>query len=266
MLKHKLKVLLAVTLIISILVPTYVSFVSSSSGFIRVNATSTSVPNQQVAAGGNVSLYFGDVSWDEAQLFLFLSQDSYSQMSYGDFVYSPEFSVSNLTDTTASSVYSNGNGVWFVGNNWINGSIPPTVSVGSYTIKAVDDVGKAVAVTDVFISVYEVISASLEVSPSSGPGGVPVHFTGSGYDPSDNVTVSYYDPTFNSWNYFTTATADQYGTISFDSEIPDLRTSLRIGDYPETTTMLSFRSQVNAIVYGYADYLQYSRGIKRVGL
>ena len=265
MLKHKLKILLAATLIISILVPTYVSFVSSSSGYIRINGTSASVPNLQVPAGGNVSLYFGDVSWDEANLFLFLSQDSYAHMSYGDFLYSTVFSVSDLTSTTHSSDYANGNGAWVVGNNWINGTISPTVTAGSYTIKAIDDVSKNVAVTDVFISVYNVISASLHVSPSSGPGGVPITFTGDGYSPNDVVTISYYDPAFNSWNYFATTQANQSGMIMFESVIPDLRSSLRAGDYSEETASLSFKSQVNGIVYGYADYHQYSRGIKRVG-
>ena len=177
----------------------------------------------------------------------------------------PGFSAADLTNTTHSSDYANGNGAWVVGNNWINGTISPTVTAGSYTIKAIDDVSKNVAVTDVFISVYNVISASLHVSPSSGPGGVPITFTGDGYSPNDVVTISYYDPAFNSWNYFATTQASQSGMIMFESVIPDLRSSLRAGDYSEETASLSFRSQVNGIVYGYVDYHQYSRGIKRVG-
>ena len=177
----------------------------------------------------------------------------------------PGFSAADLTNTTHSSDYANGNGAWVVGNNWINGTISPTVTAGSYTIKAIDYVSKNVAVTDVFISVYNVISASLHVSPSSGPGGVPITFTGDGYSPNDVVTISYYDPAFNSWNYFATATANSSGAIMFNSVIPDLRSSLRAGDYSEETASLSFRSQVNGIVYGYVDYHQYSRGIKRVG-
>jgi len=251
--------------VLAFLVPTYVSLVSSATGYIRINGTSASVPNQQVPAGGNVSLYFGDVTWDGTQLFLFLSHDAYSQMSYGDFVYTPKFSVSNITNTTTSSIYSDGNGVWVVGNNWINGSITPTVPMGNYTIKAFDEVTEAVAVTDTYIFVYPVANASLQISPSSGPGGVPVQFTGSAYPAYADVTISYYDPTFGSWNYFDSTQANSSGIIVLNSEIPDLRTSLRMGDYPETYTPISFRTEVNNFVYCYADYNQYSRGLKRVG-
>ena len=265
MLKRNLKFPIIILLLALLLVPVYISLVSSSSGYIRINGTSASVPNQEVPAGGNVSLYFGEVTWDGSHLFLFLSQDTYTQISYGDFVYTPQFSVSDLTDPTANSVYSNGNGVWIVGNNWINGSIPPTVDVGSYTIKAVDEVGAGVAITDAYINVSSVIPALLHISPSSGPGGVPVQFTGSGYPASLPVTISYYDPTFGSWEEFATVNASSSGEIVLDAEIPDLRQSLGVGDYAETTSPISFRAENNGTVYSYADYNQYLRGLKRVG-
>jgi hypothetical protein len=265
MLKRNLKFPIIVLLLALLLIPAYLSLVSSSSGYIRINGTSASVPNQQVPAGGNVSLYFGEITWDSSHLFLFLSQDSYTQISYGDFVYTPQFSVSNLTDPTANSIYSNGNGVWIVGNNWINGSIPPTVDVGSYTIKAVDEVGAGVAITDAFINVSSVIPASLQISPSSGPGGVSVQFTGSGYPASLPVTISYYDPTFGSWEEFATVNATDSGAIVLDAEMPDLRQSLGVGDYVETTSPISFRAENNGTVYSYVDYNQYLRGLNRVG-
>jgi hypothetical protein len=267
MLKHKLKVLLAATLVISILVPTYVSFVSSSTGYIKINTTSTSAPNQQVPAGGNVSLYFGDVSWSASQqLYLLISQDADQRISPGDVVYTPIFLLSDLTNPSIVSNYATGNGAWVIGNNWINGSIASNTPVGNYYIKAFDDFNSSVATTDTYITVYSPVSlADLQVSPSSGPGGVPVEFTGSGYPKSANVTIAYYDPTFDSWNPLTITTANASGEIKFETEIPDLKESVGMGDYPEMYTPVSYRAEINGVVYSYADYNQYSRGLTRVG-
>jgi hypothetical protein len=264
-LKRGLKVPITILLFITLLVPAYISLVLSSSGYIRINGTSASVPNQQVQAGDNVNLYFGDVTWSGSQLYLLLSQDDDQRVSGGDVVYTPLFSLSNLTSSTTISNYTTGNGAWLVGNNWINGSIPPTTPVGNYYIKVFDDVAAGTATTDTYITVYSVVNASLQISPPSGPGGVTAQFTGSGYPQSANVTIAYYEPTFGTWNYLNTTIADPSGNIAFTSEIPDLRNSLGIGDYPETYTPISYRAEINGIVYGYADYNQYSRGLKRIG-
>jgi hypothetical protein len=267
MLKHKLKVLLALMLIIAILAPTYVSFVSSSSGLIRINATSASIPNQQVLAGGNVSLYFGDVSWSASQqLYLLISQDADQRITPGDVVYTPIFLLSDLTSPLTVSNYATGNGAWIIGNNWINGSIASNTPVGNYYIKAFDNFNSSVATTDTYIIVYSVVSlANLQVSPSSGPGGVPVKFTGSGYPKSANVTIAYYDPTFDSWNPLTIATANASGDIEFETEIPDLKEAVGVGDYPEMYLPVSYRAEIGGVVYSYADYNQYSRGLTIVG-
>jgi hypothetical protein len=265
MLKRKLKVAGVMLLVLVIVVPAYISFVSSSTGYIRINGTSASVPGQQVQAGGNVNLYFGDVMWEGSELYLLLSHDTSSQVSSGDSIYTPLFSVYDVTNVTAPSVYTDANNTWIVGNNWINGSIPLNLPVGNYSIKAFD-LTTNVAVTDTFITVYTVVySSTLEISPSSGPGGVPIQFTGSGYPNNSNVTISYYDSAFGSWNAWATTTADSTGNILVDSEVPDLRKSVGIGDYPETYTPVSYRTEIHGVVYSYADYNQYSRGLKRVG-
>ena len=51
---------------------------------------------------------------------------------------------------------------------------------------------------------------SLQLSPSSGPGGVSVNFKGSGYPASSTVDISYFDPTFGAWNYFRSVTSDEF--------------------------------------------------------
>src|SRR3972149_7468066 len=234
MLKRKLKVAGVILLVLAILIPAYISFVSSSTGYIRINGTSASVPGQQVQAGGNVSLYFGEVMWSGDELYLLLSHDLNPQLSPGDSIYTPLFSVYDVTNTSASRSFTSNGGAWVVGNNWINGSIPSNLPVGNYTIKAFDDV-TANAVTDTYIMVYSVdYNATLEISPSYGPGGVLAHFTGSGYPASSLIFISYYDPEFDTWNNFNSSYSDPSGNIGFTFEIPDLRKSVGIGDYSES--------------------------------
>jgi hypothetical protein len=257
---------LILALISLMMVPTYVFLVSSSEGYIRVNGKSASIPGQQVQAGGNVNLYFGEVTWSGSEFYLLMSLDSYQQVSVPDIIYTPRFAISELTNSTTTKTYTSGIGAWVIGNNWVNGTIAQNVPVGNYTIKAFDEVSGTVAVTDVFIMVYSVIySSNLQISPSSGPGGVSAQFTGSGFPPSSGVTVSYFDPAFGSWNALAAVTANASGSITFTSEIPDLRKSLGIGDYPEAYTRISYRAEIHGVVYCYVDYNQYSRGLKRVG-
>ena len=120
--------------------PTYLSFVSSSSGSIKINTTGASTLGQQVQAGGNVNLYFGAINWDGPQFYLFLSPDGSTELKSGS-VYTPTFSVYDLADPARTTNYTGDNGVWLVGNNWVNGSIPPTAALGNYYIKAVDQIG-----------------------------------------------------------------------------------------------------------------------------
>jgi hypothetical protein len=266
LLKRNLRALSIAFLIIAIIVSTCVSLVSSSTGYIRINSKSASIPNQQVQAGGNVKLYFGDVTWSGSQLYLLMSYNNNPQVSTGDVIYTPIILISDLTDTTTTHTYTNGMGAWIVGNNWINGSIAPNIPVGDYAIKAFDNVATNAAVTDTYITVYSLPSnATLHVSPPSGPGGVSVTLSGSGYPSSSSVTIAYYDPSFGSWNFLGSTTANAAGEITFTTEVPDLRRSQGVGDNPETYAQVSYRSEINGVVYSYADYNQYSRGLKRVG-
>ena len=130
-------------------------------------------------------------------------------------VYTPTFSPYEVADTTKTTNYPGENGVWIVGSNWINGSIPSTTALGNYYIKAVDQIGSSVAVTDTYITVNPInYNSELNISPSSGPGGVPITFTGSNYPVGANVVISYLDPAFGTWNYLTTAVANASGKIS----------------------------------------------------
>jgi len=265
MLKGKLKIFLIASLILALILPTYLSFVSSSTGNIKINTTGVSTPGQQVQAGGNLNLYFGEIRWDGPQFYLFLSPDGTTQLTSGS-VYTPTFSPYELADTTRTTNYTGDNEVWIVGNNWVNGSIPSTTALGNYYIKAVDRIGSSVAVTDTYITVNPInYNAQLNISPPSGPGGVPITFTGSNYPVGSNVVLSYLDPAFGTWNYLTTAVANASGKISASSTAPDLLKSLGTADYPETYTAISYRSMVGTQVLSNANYNEYQRGLKTVG-
>jgi hypothetical protein len=265
MLKGKLKIFLIASLILALILPTYLSFVSSSTGSIKINTTGASTPGQQVQAGGNLNLYFGEIRWDGPQFYLFLSPDGTTQLTSGT-VYTPTFSPYDLADPIRITNYTGDNGVWLIGNNWINGSIPSTTALGSYYIKAVDQIGSSVAVTDTYITVNPInYNAQLSISPPSGPGGVPITFRGSNYPVGATVVISYLDPSFNTWNYLTTTIANASGQISASSTAPDLLKSLGTADYPETYTSISYRSTVGTQVLSNANYNEYQRGLKTVG-
>ena len=135
----------------------------------------------------------------------------------------------------------------------------PSASVGEHYL-AVED-----SETRVIIKLL-VSQGTLQISPSSGPGGVNVQFTGSEYPMSTSVTISYLDPAYGLWNYLGSTTSSPTGSISFTTEMPDLRKSVGIGDnYPDQYTAISFRTEVSGNVHCYADYNQYWRGLARVG-
>ncbi len=263
---QKIKAIIALSLSILLIIPICLPLVLSAEGNIRINSKTVSTLNQQIQAGSNVNLYFGEVTWSGTQMYLLLSYDNVQQISTGDMVYTPKFALSDLTNPLARTTYSNGNGAWVVGNNWINGTITQNIPVGKYYIKAFDEAAATVAVTDTSIVVYSVVySATLQATPASGAGGINAKFTGSGFPPSSPVTISYHDPTFGSWNYLTTATADNTGKIEFTTEVPDLKKSAGSGDNTESYSQVSYRAEINGIVYCYYDYNQYARGLKQVG-
>ena len=267
MLNKKFRLLIIIVLAVAILIPTQIALVSSSYGFIRINSKTTSIPGQQVNAGGNISLYFGDVTWAGSQFYLFQSQDLSTQLSPGDYIYSPRFSITNLINPNTKTNYSNDDGYWTIGNNWVNGSFAWTPT-GSYSVKAFDDVSETVAVTDTHIIVNAVAyQTSFQISPVSGPGGVNASFTGSGYSALTIIDVAYYDQTYSAWRFWRAVPTNQSGGFSFYGIIPDLGRSNYQGDSSEITSRLQFRTQsrTSGLPYSYATYDQYARGLKRVG-
>lgn len=267
MLKRKVGIFLIASLIISLIIPTYLTFVSSSSGNIRINTTGTSTPGQQIQAGGIVNLCLTDVIWSGDQFYLFLSQDGSTQMGSG-LVYTPTFSVYDLANTATAKNYTGDYGFWLVGSNWINGTLPSNQNPGNYYIKAVDGaIGSTVAVTDTYFTMTAVAYDSiLYVSPSQGPGGTAITFTGSQWPSGSTVVISYSDPYYG-WKQLTSVVASASGQISVTSEVPDLMKSGSTYDSPETYTSISYRAETagGSAYYSIATFNEYHRGLKTVG-
>ncbi len=265
--KRFLKFFLIGLLIVSIVLPAQLSLVSSSTGNIYINSTSTSAVGQQVQSGGRVNLFFGNVSWSGSTVYLFMSTNDSEEIATGDFVYTPQFSVANISASVTSGYSDNNGGSWTLGSNWVNGTIAQNVAVGNYYIKAFDQYsGAMVAVTDTYITVNsQNYSSTLNLTPSAGPGGVSVQFTGSSYPPGSTVFISYYDPTFGTWNYLTQTVANASGDIVASSQAPDLEKSLTVGDCPQQYNQINYRTTINNIVYANANYDEYERGLSMVG-
>lgn len=268
MLKQRVKILLIASLIATLIIPTaYLSTVSSSSGSIKINTTGTSVPGQQVQAGGTVKLYLGGVTWTGQQFYLFLGSDSSSQMGSG-LVYTPLIDVYDLSRTTATSTYSGSYGSWIVGNGWVNGSIPYDQAVGNYYIKAVDgSVGSSVAVSDTYLTVTaSSYNSTLNISPTQGTGGTPITFTGSGWPAGSTVQIFYQDPNYG-WKVLSSTNANSQGQITYSCEAPDMMRSLSSSDSYEGYTSISFKAQTpSGLVYSGVTYFnEYQRGLKTVG-
>jgi hypothetical protein len=258
-----------------IIIPTQINIGNSSIGVIRINGTTVSASNQQVTAGDPVNLYFGDQSfmWSGNQFYLLLSRDLLNTVSSGDYIYSPMFSVADL-QSSSRSYYSNNEGSWVIGSNWINGSFASNMSAGRYSVKAFDfgvagsptDTG-LVAVTDTYVTVVapQVDLFTLQITPNEGPGGIPVKFSGSGYPALSIIDIAYYDPTYSEYRIWRRETTDASGNFLFIAEIPDLGKSNYQGDNPETFNRVQFKTQYQGLTYSFASYNQYARGLKTVG-
>lgn len=274
MVNKKLKGLLIFVLTIAIIIPTQISFVHSSVGPIRINSTTASVSKPQVIAGDTVNLYFGDpnIKWAGQNFYLILSQDLSTTVSSDDHIYSAMFSVASLKTSTIS-YYSNNEGTWVVGSNWVNGTFASNMPAGEYSVKAFDFSGPntetdtaTVAVTDTFIIVNTSADQyTFQITPNKGPGGVPVQFSGSGYPPNTVLDITYYDPKYSAYRTWTRETTDATGSFSFIAAIPDLGKSNRQGDTPETFNTIQFQIQYQGFPPKIATYNQYARGIKNIG-
>ena len=253
--KYPVYLMVILLVVSSVLVPLTVK---SSAGNIFINSTSSSVPGQEITAGDNVSLYFGEVVWFGAEFSLYLSSDSSNQLNPGDSVYTPVFSWDNLT-ASSQTLYES-RGTWTVGENWVNGTIPKDFAGGDYFIKAYDGNASSVAVTDTYLTIAPVLS----IDPSGGPGGGKVLLQGYSYPSSSLVYVYYYDSVLLGWQVWQSLYTDNIGQFAISSAMPDSGKVGLAGDNPTSFSTLSFGAVGTNSLWAYVDYKEYFRGLKQV--
>src|SRR4030067_3303435 len=181
-------------LLLAALALTLVPLAFASTGNIIINSTAgiQPLPITPVPAGGNITLYFGNVTFSGSQFYLLLSQDGLSQVSTGDIRYSPLFHVASLGSATIRQVTDAFNfpgGAWTLGGGWVNASIPLNIAGGTYFIKAFDGFTTALAVTQGFT-----VTASLRIIPVAGSAGTAIIGSGNAFPTNALFNRSYVNP------------------------------------------------------------------------
>ncbi len=235
----------------------------ASTGYILIETDTPPTPAPvDVAAGANVSLNFGQVTFSGGQFYLVWSRDGFSQISSGDFKYSPTFTTAELHGTPTIS-----NGVW-IGNDWVNMSIPKNIGGGHYYVKCFDGSATSVAVTDNYINVLP----SFEVVPDWGPGGTSITLKGYAFTSSGKVNLSYWDPIEGEYvTIQNLLSANALGQFNYSMKAPDMKQVLTPADeQPIDYEIITFRAIDNKTGYGSLgeldfDFTEYDRGLLQAG-
>jgi hypothetical protein len=245
--------------------PVYLTVTLSLSGQILLNTDAgPSVPNQKVAAGANISLFFTQVEWTSGQLRLHMSRDNLSEVSTGDAAYTPMFNLTDLTDS-AVTAYTLASGAWQVGYNWVNGTTPTNVAGGEYFFKASTDSSASVLVSDTSATVIGI----LQVTPVSGPAGAAAVVEGYGFSANSTVNITYLNPVTSTWiSMINNTLSDANGHFTYDTVTPDLMLNQPAGDNSAVFNSIVFRAQDNSDGEYYnatTPFNEFRRGLAQVG-
>ncbi|MBN1245425.1 C1 family peptidase [Candidatus Bathyarchaeota archaeon] len=245
--------------------PVYLDLTLSLLGQILINTDAGhSVPNQKVAAGADVSLFFTPVEWDSGQFRLYVSSDNLSEVTTGDATYTPMF---DLTDLTASTVttYTSASGAWQVGYNWVNGTTPTNVAGGDYFFKASADSSASVLVSDTSATLV----GALRVTPASGPAGAAITVEGYGFSANSTANITYLNPVTSTWISIVNNTLiDAAGHFTYGTVAPDFMQNQPAGDTSALFDSIIFQAQDNSDGEYYnstAPFNEYRRGLTQVG-
>jgi hypothetical protein len=223
-----------------------------------------SMPNQNVAAGTNVSLFFTHVEWTSGQFRLYLSRDNLSETSSGDVAYTPMFDV-NALNASAVTEYSSVSGAWQVGYNWVNGTVPTNVAGGEYFFKASADSSAYVLVSDTSV----MLSATLLVTPASGTAGAAITVEGYGFSANNTANIAYLNPVTSTWVSIVNGTlTDAEGHFTYGTVAADLMQNQPAGDNLALFDPIIFRAQDNGDGEYYnatAPFSEFRRGLAQVG-
>jgi hypothetical protein len=244
--------------------PVYLNVTLTLRGQILISTDAgPSVPNQKVAAGADVNLFFSQLGWTSGQFRLHVSRDNLSEVSEGDVAYTPMFDLNDLTASTVT-VYSSANGAWQVGYSWVNGTAPTNVAGGEYFFKASADSSASVLVSDAAVTLV----GALQVTPISGPAGAAITFEGYGFSANITVNITYLNPVTSTWVAIVNNTlTDAAGHFTYGTVAPDLIQNQPVGDNSALFDAIIFRARDNSDgeYYNVTDpFNEYRRGLSQV--
>jgi len=255
----KIKTTFILALLLTTVFTAFFPLAEASIGYIKI------VGPANVPAGGTVTLNFTSVTFSGGQFYLVWSKDGFSQISSGDFKFSPVFNVVDLFGTQNKTITGD-LGNYTIGKGYITGPIPKEIAGGKYYVKAFDGSATSVAVTNTYITVIP----SLEVIPSSGPGGCSLTINGYAFTANDYANLTYnYDTTWVTVQNLTKT--DSIGRFTYTMAAPDLKTSSTpsinpSGTSPWASVDITFYAQDNSTLYiASATYTEYARGLLQVG-
>ena len=215
-----------------------------------------------LGAGANITLDFHSVIFSGAQFYLVWSSNGFSQISSGDFVFTPTITTADLT-ALKFTAYTSTIGNYTVGYDAVTGPIPKNIAGGDYYIKCYDGSADSVAVTSSYVNVLPI----LEVTPfTRGAGGSPISLEGTAFTANSAVELTYYDPITTVNETLATVSTDAQGNFTYATTAPDLKQWIPAGDNPITFNIIKFFSNDTATGYqAEADYMEGRRGLLQVG-
>src|SRR5579875_139179 len=124
------------------------------------------------------------VSFSGAQFFLYLSRNGLSQISSNDIQFAGPFNVADLS-TSPKLV-----GGYYIGKSgsteYVSGRVSSGEAGGTYYIKVYDGSSTSISVSQQTVTILP----SVQISPTSGPAGMPVVLTGYGFTPNGVVNIT----------------------------------------------------------------------------
>ena len=237
----------------------------SLQGQILVNTDAEpSVPNQKLASGADVNLFFTQVEWDSGQFQLYVSSNNLSEVSTGDLAYTPMFGLSDLI-ASAITAYSSASGAWEVGYNWVNRTVPMNIAAGEYFFKASSDSSASVLVSDTAVAAV----GTLQVTPASGPAGAAIAVEGYAFLANSTANIAYLSPVMSTWVSLVNNTlTDANGHFTYSTVAPDLMQNQPAGDNSALFDLIMFRAKDNGNGEYYnatVPFNEFRRGLTQVG-
>jgi len=253
----KIKTTILLTILLASTFTAFLPFAKASTGGIVI--VDPAYPHE-IEAGGTVELDFSGVSWSGGQFYLVWSADGYSQISSGDFKFTPVFRVVDLLASAWTTV-----GDYEIGFSTVIGPIPKEIAGGEYYIKAFDGSATSVAVTTAPL----IILPSFEVVPAWGPGGRSIQLKGYAFTANNYVNLSYWDPVAGEEKTIKKLYAtDSKGKFVYSMTAPDLKLLIDddgeqlVEDYIETITFYALDNKTDYLTS--FDWDEYPRGLIQV--